>query len=143
MNFEMNILMADHMERTSLANRVGSVNRADMFCEIVWQNSLAYNRGEAHKDHIKQDGAWRPRIRVKLYSAILSKLGEQLTLLQAFFRLFEDLEVEHLEFRGLYRVCFCWLNGQNPLLWLLVGYHIYYYFDCFIFFLKKQKQETK
>ena len=69
----------------------------------------------------------RAKIGVRLNGAILSKLGVciQITLLQALLRLFENLEVEQMKFRELFRVYFL------------------YCLNCCTFCLKQKKQEKR
>ena len=57
------------------------------------------------------------KIRVKLNSAISVNWGGQTTLLQVLFRLFEDIGIEQLTFRELFRVCLRKLLSRKPLLW--------------------------
>lgn len=73
-------------------------------------------------------------IGLKLNAAILSKFWRQNILLQAFFRLLENLEVEQMMFGELFRVCFLSCIVEKLLLWLLVGY--YFCLNCFTFFRK-------
>ena len=93
---------------------------------VFWPRKVLGQRLRSHfhrRDHIQLERSCVMKIWVKLNGTILSKLGANCS--SPGLSPSSNLEVEQLNFRQLFRVCFLELYCRKQLLWLLVGNYCY------------------
>ena len=94
-----------------------------------------------HRDHIKLEGAWEPKIGVKLCATILSKLQCKLFLSRPFSVCSYTSRSDNWSLRNCFVLVFINCRAEKLLSWVLVGH--YFCLHCFTLFFGVFWEEKK